>query len=60
MFNLIAELVIPVGIPTKEAKPEMKKYPINTKYPHITESYACILEIFLIIFLFPMNFLISF
>ena len=30
------------------------------KYPHITESYACILKIFVVIFLLPMNFLISF
>ena len=30
------------------------------KYPHITESYACILEIFAWMFLLPINFLISF
>ena len=30
------------------------------KYPHITESYACILKILAIIFLLPINFLISF
>ena len=30
------------------------------KYPHIIESYACILQIFVLIFLFPMNFQISF
>ena len=30
------------------------------KYPHITESYACILKIFVIIFLLPINFMISF
>ena len=30
------------------------------KYLHITESYAYVLKMFVIIFLFPMNFLISF
>ena len=30
------------------------------KYPHIIESYVSILQIFVMIFLFPMNFLISF
>ena len=30
------------------------------KYPHITESYACTLKIFAIMFLLPTNFLISF
>ena len=35
--------------------------PINPiqKYPHIIESYACILKIFVVIFLMPINFLIS-
>ena len=28
-FNSIAELVIPIGIPTKEAKAEMDKHPIT-------------------------------
>ena len=34
---------------------------INTiqKYPHITESYDCILKMFVIMFLLPINFLIS-
>ena len=38
----------------------MKSTNLIQKYPHITESYACILQIFAIIFLFLMNFLISF
>ena len=29
-------------------------------YPHIIESYACILKIFVFMFLFPINFMISF
>ena len=29
------------------------------KYPHIIESYACILKIFAITFLLPINFIIS-
>ena len=29
------------------------------KYPHITEPCACILKMFVIMFLLPMNFLIS-
>ena len=28
MFNLIAELVIPIGVPTKEAKAEMETHPV--------------------------------
>ena len=36
--------------------------PINPiqKYPHIIESYACTLQIFVVIFFFPMNFVTSF
>ena len=30
------------------------------KYPHITESYACILKIFVSMFLLPIHFLVSF
>ena len=30
------------------------------KYPHIPESYTCILWIFAMIFLLPMDFLVSF
>ena len=30
------------------------------KYPHIIKSYACILQIILMVFLFPMSFLLSF
>ena len=30
------------------------------KYPHIIESYACILKIFVFMFLLPINVLISF
>ena len=30
------------------------------KYPHIPESYACILKMFACMFLLPINFLISF
>ena len=33
--------------------------PIQT-YPHIIESYACTLQIAIEMFLFPMNFIISF
>ena len=29
-------------------------------YQHIVESYACTLQIFIIMFLFPANFLVSF
>ena len=29
IFNPIAELVIPIGIPTKEAKAEMETHPVN-------------------------------
>ena len=29
-------------------------------HSHITESYACTLKIFVVIFLFPINFIISF
>ena len=29
------------------------------KYPHITESYACILKMFVLMFLFSTNSLIS-
>ena len=28
IFNSIAELLIPIGIPTKEAKAEMKTHPV--------------------------------
>ena len=28
MFNPIAELVIPIGIPTEEAKAEMETHPV--------------------------------
>ena len=28
IFNLIKELAIPIGIPTKEAKVEMETYPV--------------------------------
>ena len=45
----------------------VKVFPLNVKsinpiqkYPHITELYACILKIFAITFLLPINFLISF
>ena len=30
-FNPIAELVIPIGIPTKEAKTEMEIYPVTVE-----------------------------
>ena len=30
-FNPIAELVIPIGIPTKEAKTEMETYPLTAE-----------------------------
>ena len=30
------------------------------KYPHIIELYACVLKTFIVIFLLPINFLISF
>ena len=30
-FNPIAELIIPIGIPIKEAKTEMEKYPVTVK-----------------------------
>ena len=29
IFNSIAELLIPMGIPTKEAKAEMETYPVT-------------------------------
>ena len=38
----------------------MKSINSIQKYLHIIELYACILQIFVIIFLFRMNFLISF
>ena len=31
IFNPIAELVIPIGIPTKEAKVEIKTHPVNVE-----------------------------
>ena len=31
IFNPIAELVIPYGIPTKEAKAEMETYPVSVE-----------------------------
>ena len=31
IFNSIAELIIPTGIPTKEAKAEMETYPVTAK-----------------------------
>ena len=31
IFNPIAELIIPIGIPTKEAKEEMEIYPVIVK-----------------------------
>ena len=44
-----------------------KRLPVNIKsinpiqkYPHVIEWYAFILQIFVMIFLFPMNFVISF
>ena len=30
------------------------------KYPHIIDSFACILKIFVFMFLFPIRFMISF
>ena len=45
----------------------VKVFPLNIKsinpiqkYPHITESYACILKMFAVMFLFLANSLISF
>ena len=45
----------------------VKVFPLNIKsinpiqkYPHITESYACILEMFVLMFLLLINVLISF
>ena len=44
----------------------VKVFPLNIKsinpmqkYPHITESYACTLKIFILIILFLMNVLVS-
>ena len=31
IFNFIAELVIPIGIPTKEAKAEMETHPVTVE-----------------------------
>ena len=31
IFNAIAELLIPIGIPTKEAKAEIEIHPVTTK-----------------------------
>ena len=31
IFNLSAELVIPIGIPTKEVKAEMKTHPVTAE-----------------------------
>ena len=31
IFNPFAELVIPIGIPSKKAKAEVEKYPVNTE-----------------------------
>ena len=31
IFNFIAELVIPIGIPTKEAKAEMEIHPVTVE-----------------------------
>ena len=31
IFNPVAELVIPIGIPTKEAKPEMETHPLTVE-----------------------------
>ena len=31
IFNPIAELVVPKGIPTKEAKPEMEVHPVTVE-----------------------------
>ena len=31
IFNPIAELVIPIRIPTKEAKAEMETHPVNVE-----------------------------
>ena len=31
IFNPIAELVIPIGIPTKEAKTEMETHPVTAE-----------------------------
>ena len=51
----------------KRLKKSVKLLPLNIKsinpiqkYPHIIESYACILKIFAIMFLLLINFLISF
>ena len=37
IFNSIAELVIPIGIPTKEAKEEMEKHSVIVE-PKIRKS----------------------
>ena len=38
----------------------IKSINLIQKYPHIIESFACILEIFVVIRLLPTNFLVSF
>ena len=38
IFNPIAELVIPIGIPTKEAKAEMETHPVIVEIT-ISDSY---------------------
>ena len=51
IFNPIAELVIPVGIPSKEAKTEMETHPVilETKirkcsiYFRVVPTYSCFL-----------------
>ena len=35
VFNPFAELMIHIGIPTKEAKAEMETYPVTTEYKTI-------------------------
>ena len=39
IFNLIAELVIPIGIPAKEAKSEMETYPVIVEITKVSSQY---------------------
>ena len=38
IFNLVAELVIPIGIPIKKAKTEIELHPVIESHPVIAEA----------------------
>ena len=51
IFNPIAELVIPIGIPTKEIKVEIRTYPVIVE-PKIKNLFVLFIHQFISIYFF--------